>query len=62
MIADLVAAAVRLELVATTPGGGAEHYVAYLDLVIRSLLRPKCRFPEAAKAAVEKGAHQKTGN
>ncbi len=58
-IGDVAAVAVRLALMATPGSEGAQHYLAYLDLVMRSLLRLKRRFAAAARAAVEKAQIRK---
>jgi hypothetical protein len=60
MIADVARAAIRLALSAASDrDGGAAHYVSYLDLVVRSLLRLKSRFPEVADMVVEKALIRK---
>jgi hypothetical protein len=59
MIADVARAAIGLALLAPSNSDGAEHYVSYLDLVVRSLLRLKSRFPEVADMVVEKALIRK---
>lgn len=51
MIADVAAVAVRLALAAESEA--VDQYAAYVDLVVRSLLRLRERFPEAANVCVE---------
>jgi hypothetical protein len=55
LIGDVVAAAVRLLLSARRGSPAFDHYVAYLDLCLRSLLRLKRRLPEVADVAIKKG-------
>jgi hypothetical protein len=59
MVGDVADVALRLAL---SPAAGREtalHYVAYLDLAIRSLLRLKRYAPEAADIAIKKASIEK---
>jgi hypothetical protein len=58
-IGDVAAVDVRLTLMATPGSDGAQHHLAYLDLVMRSLLRLQRRFPAAARAAVDRAQIRK---
>lgn len=56
LIGDVAAAAVRLALSAARKREAFDHYMAYLDLCLRSLLRLKRRVPEAAAVAIRRAA------
>ena len=59
LMGDVVDAALRLALNPTAGREAAPHYVAYLDLAIRSLLRLKRYSPEAAAVALKKESIEK---
>jgi hypothetical protein len=59
LIGDVVAAAARLALGSAYRREAVEHYIAYLDLCVRSLLRLKRHLPEAAEVALRKAAIKK---
>jgi class 3 adenylate cyclase len=59
LVGDIAAGAVRLALSARRSSAAFEHYLAYMDLCLRSLLRLRRHLPEEADVAIRKAAIKK---